>query len=91
MIRDVIIKDIPGVMGLISDQERNPDNHRLRSAFFFRGITLFLRPAIPSITLLRKPQSEKPRGFGGRAPSSIFSLQFLNMDGVAGRQAPSNS
>lgn len=38
MIRDVIIKDIPGVMGLISDQERNPDNHRLRSAFFFRGM-----------------------------------------------------
>ncbi len=38
MIRDVIISDLQGVMGLISDQERNPENHRLRSSFFFRGM-----------------------------------------------------
>ena len=47
-----------------------------------------LRSAVPSITLLRKPQSEKPRGSAGSAPSSNFALQLLNMDGVAGRQTP---
>ena len=50
-----------------------------------------LRSAVPSITLLRKPQSEKLRGSGGSAPSSNFALQLFNMDGVAGSQATPNS
>ena len=49
------------------------------------------RPAVPSITLLRKPQSEKPRGSGGSAPSSNTTLQLLNMDSIAGRQTPPNT
>jgi len=49
------------------------------------------RPAVPSITLLRKPQSEKPRGSGGSAPSSNTTLQLLNMDSIAGRQTPPDS
>lgn len=38
MIREAIVKDLQGVMDLIASQERNPENGRLRSAYFYRGM-----------------------------------------------------
>ena len=38
MIKDVIISDLHGAVSLICEQERNAENHRLRSAYLYRGM-----------------------------------------------------
>ncbi len=38
MIQEVLINDINGIQNLLFEQERNKDNGRLRSSFFYRGM-----------------------------------------------------